>query len=152
MEWTAPLPAVYEPFMGRLRAAEHAGDLPAAVVLADQLEQALEGAYGPLHPYTVNVLTLRAAITARQGVDWFDTVELLTRTALRRDEAGAQPVSETVRAARNAHAAWKRLSLEDPEGAMELCESVVKMLTHFGEERRTQDILKWVEQTRMGSR
>ncbi|MFJ3481691.1 hypothetical protein [Streptomyces microflavus] len=127
------------------------------MVVADELERALEQQYGPLHPYVVNMLSLRAAFTLRavlavdHGGDWYDTAELLTRTAVRRDEAGAQPERETRNTARNAHAAWRRLAKEDPEGAMELCEDVVKMLSRFGEEKRTQEILHWVEKTRMGS-
>ncbi|MGW4954547.1 hypothetical protein [Streptomyces parvulus] len=105
----------------------------------------------------MNVLTLRATFTLRavleapHGGDWYDTVELLTQTAIRRDDAGAQPARSTRETARNAHAAWRRLAKEDPEGAMELCETVVKMLSRFGEENRTQEILEWVEKTRMGT-
>lgn len=150
-EWTAPLPPAHEPALARVRAAEEGGDLPAAVVAAEELERALEAQYGPLHPYTVNVLTLRAMLTARQGVDWYETVELLITTAMRRADAGAQPESETTRAVHNAHGAWRMLAREDPEGAMELCEPLVKMLTHFGEEKRTQHVLNWVDKTRMGS-
>lgn len=151
-DWTAPLPPAYQATYGQLRAAEGAGDLPAAVVLANKLEMELTAEFGPLHPYTVNVLTTRAVLTLRQRTDWYDTVELLIQTALRRRDAGAQPPKDTANAVHNAHAAWRALAGEDPDGAMELCEPLVTMLGHFGEEKRTRDILHWVEETRMGKR
>ncbi|WP_432017658.1 hypothetical protein [Streptomyces hydrogenans] len=148
--WAAPLPPAYQDAYERLRAAHAAGDLPSAVVAADRLETALEAEYGPLHPHTVNMLTVRAWLTLSQRTDWFDTVELLIRTALRRHEAGAEPAQETVRAVQNAHGAWRVLTTEDPDGAMELCEMIAGALDRLGETRRTQDVLNWVEESRMG--
>ncbi|WP_436766837.1 hypothetical protein [Streptomyces sp. URMC 123] len=111
---------------------------------ADALEKALEAQYGPLHPHTVNVLTLRAWLTLCQRTNWFDTVQLLARTALRRHEAGAEPVEDTARAVRNAHAAWRTLANEDPEGAMELCETITSALDRLEQVWRTHDVVKWV--------
>ncbi|MEV6332248.1 hypothetical protein [Streptomyces sp. NPDC051909] len=144
-DWTAPLPPEHQPLYADLRAAESAGDPSAAATLAAKLENELSHRYGPLHPHTVNIATLRASLALRQGTDWYDTVELLVHTALRRREAGAQPVQDTLAAARNAHAAWRRLTREDAEGAVELAPLVAGMLEQFGEDRRTRDVLKWVE-------
>ncbi|MGW5779849.1 hypothetical protein [Streptomyces sp. NPDC003863] len=41
---------------------------------------------------------------------------VLVHTALRRLDAGAHPVQDTVAAARNAHAAWRSLAREDTGG------------------------------------
>ncbi|MFE9500346.1 hypothetical protein [Streptomyces collinus] len=55
-----------------------------------------EAQYGPLHPYPVNLLSLRASLVLRQGADWYETVELLVHTAIRRRDAHAQPFSFSV--------------------------------------------------------
>ncbi|MFF5924176.1 hypothetical protein ACFY8C_38500 [Streptomyces flavochromogenes] len=144
-DWAAPLPPAYQALYDDLRTAESAGDLPNAVALAARLEEELTATYGPLHPHAVNVATLRASLTLRLGGDWYETVELLVHTALRRREAGAQPVQDTVGTARNAHAAWRSLARGDAEGAAELAERVAGMLEQFGEDRRTRDVLDWVE-------
>ncbi|MFD7978763.1 hypothetical protein [Streptomyces sp. NPDC059071] len=150
-DWTAPLPLEHQHLYADLQAAESAGDLTAAAALAAKLEAELTARYGPLHPHPVNVATLRASLTLRQGTDWYDTVELLVHTALRRRDAGAQPVQDTVAAARNAHAAWRTLAREDAEGAAELASSVIEVLEQFGESKRTQDVLRWVESNVLGA-
>lgn len=110
-----------------------------------KLEADLETRYGPLHPHTVNLLSLRASLVLRQGGDWYELVELLVRTAIRRRDAHAQPVQDTLTTARNAHAAWRSLAQEDTEGAAELAEAVAEMLEQFGETKRTRDVLTWAE-------
>ncbi|MFH8582582.1 hypothetical protein [Streptomyces zaomyceticus] len=144
-DWAAPLPPAYQALYDDLRAAESAGRLSAAVAFAGKLEEVLASGYGPLHPHAVNMATLYASLMLRQGTDWYETVELLVHTALRRREAGAQPLQDTVGTARNAHAAWRSLAREDAEGAAELAEKVAGMLEQFGEDRRTRDVLKCVE-------
>ncbi|MFF0561487.1 hypothetical protein [Streptomyces sp. NPDC004266] len=146
-DWTAPLPTAYQPLYDNLQTAANAGNLTEAVALAAKLEEALTADYGPLHPHTVNMLTLRASLTLHHRADWYETVELLVHTALRRREAGAQPAQDTVSAVRNAHAAWRALAKEDAEGATELAPLVAGMLEQFGEDRRTRDVLRWVEET-----
>ncbi|WP_432089585.1 hypothetical protein [Streptomyces sp. bgisy095] len=144
-DWTAPLPAAVAPLYAELRTAESTGDLPQAVTLAAKLEDDLSAQYGPLHPYTVNVLSLRASLVLRQGGDWYETTELLVHTAIRRRDAHAQPVQDTLTTARNAHAAWRSLIKEDAEGAAELAGAVAEMLEQFGETERTRDVLTWAE-------
>ncbi|MFF4583610.1 hypothetical protein ACFY15_35390 [Streptomyces sp. NPDC001373] len=107
------------------------GDLPAAIAAAEKLEAALEAEYGPLHPHTITTLSARAWLTLTQRTDWYDTVQLLIHTALRRGEAGAEPRTETAQVIRNAHSAWHVLAKEDPEGAVELSGPLVDMLTRF---------------------
>ncbi|MFE0654732.1 hypothetical protein ACFVZH_40230 [Streptomyces sp. NPDC059534] len=148
-DWTSPLPAAYQAPYDDLRAAESAGNLADAITAAAKLEEALGVAYGPLHPHAVNMATLKASLTLRQGADWYETVELLVQTAQRRREADAQPVQDTVSAVRNAHAAWRSLAQEDTEGAAELAPLVAGMLEQLGEDRRTRDVLRWVEETAM---
>ncbi|MFB7454676.1 hypothetical protein [Streptomyces sp. NPDC056194] len=53
--------------------------------------------------------------------------------------------------ARNAHAAWRAFAAEDAEGASELAGVVAGMLERFGEDRRTRDVLSWVEATAMAA-
>ncbi|MFJ6251772.1 hypothetical protein ACIQKA_28955, partial [Streptomyces sp. NPDC092045] len=91
-DWTAPLPTAAEPAYTALRTAERTGDLAQAVALATKLETDLEAHYRPLHPYTVNLLSLRPSLALRQGADWYEVVDLLVRTANRRRDAHAQPV------------------------------------------------------------
>lgn len=142
-DWTTPLPAAVEPAYAALRAAEHAGDFAQAVTLSAKLEADLEAQYGPLHPYTVNMLSLRASLALRQGADWYEVVELLVHTAIRRRDAHAQPVQDTLTTARNAHAAWRTLMKEDAEGAAELAGAVAEMLEQLGETKRTHNVLAW---------
>ncbi|MGW0121716.1 hypothetical protein [Streptomyces sp. NPDC003327] len=148
-DWTAPLPAAYQPLYDDLQTAANAGNLTEAVALAAKLEETLTADYGPLHPHAVNMLTLRASLILHHRADWYETVELLVHTAQRRREADAQPVQDTVSAVRNAHAAWRTLAREDPEGATELAPLVAGLLEASGDERRTRDVLRWVEETAM---
>ena len=110
--------------------------------MADQLETALVRQYGTHHPYTVRVLITRAWLTLRNGAEWAEVTELLLDAAERRQEVKAQPEADTVRTTRNAHAAWCRLRVEDPETALELCERLLGFLD--GDELRAGDIVWWV--------
>ncbi|MFI8106684.1 hypothetical protein [Streptomyces sp. NPDC086023] len=89
---------------------------------------------------TVIVLTTRAWLTLIQRTDPRGTAELLITTALRRQAARARPEAETIRAARNAHAVWRILRRQDPEGAREIAESLADMLAILGEDVRRQDV------------
>ncbi|MEV8628613.1 hypothetical protein [Streptomyces sp. NPDC051079] len=143
--WAAPLPPEHQLLYTELLTAESAGDLTAATDLAAKLEDELTARFGPLHPHTVNLLTLRASLTLRQRTDWYETVEVLVQTALRRREAGAEPEQDTAAAVRNAHAAWRALARDDAEGAAELAALVAGMLEQFGDAKRTHDVLRWAE-------
>ncbi|MFD6280687.1 hypothetical protein ACFWFI_34740 [Streptomyces sp. NPDC060209] len=147
-EWAAPLPPQYASAWAELVAHEKAGRLVEAIVAAAQLETALAGAFGPLAPPTVNVLTTRAAFTVRrveETEDWAETTELLVQTAQRRREAGA-PEDETQRVISNAHAAWIRLAVEDPEYARETAEPVLVLLgDHPENKRRAQAVIRVLE-------
>ncbi|MFE7412713.1 hypothetical protein [Streptomyces laurentii] len=150
-DWTAPLPVTHQPAYAALLAAEAAGRLDDAAAQAADLEEDLAAHYGSLHPYTVNLATLRASLVLRHGADWYEITELLVRTALRRREAGAQPAHDTRSVVRNAHAAWRALAGEDAEGAAELAGPVVEMLERFEEDRRVRDVLAWAERHAMGA-
>ncbi|MEU7153818.1 hypothetical protein AB0B15_38260 [Streptomyces sp. NPDC045456] len=141
-DWGAPLPPAYGLLWGQLVAHEKAGALVEAIITADQLETALAGQYGPHHPHTVNVLSTRAWLTLRKGAEWAEVTELLLDTAERRQEAKAQPETDTARTTRNAHAAWCRLRAEDPETALDLSERLLGLLD--GDELRARDIVRWV--------
>ncbi|MEU9237106.1 hypothetical protein [Streptomyces subrutilus] len=143
--WGSPLPAAHHDTWAQVLAAHGAGDIPAAIILAEKVESALEAEYGPLHPHTVTALSARAWLTLARQSDQYATVELLIHTALRRREAHAQPRTETAQVVRNAHAAWRSLGKEDPEGALELSGALADMLTKFGWQSRTQDVLRWVD-------
>ncbi|MFJ5099248.1 hypothetical protein [Streptomyces sp. NPDC088557] len=147
-DWHAPLPPECHPVYTRLRDAEAAGDLPGAVALAARLTDDLSARYGPLHPHAVNMLTVHASLTLRHGDDWYETTDLLTRTAQRRHEAHAHPEQDTVHAARNAHAAWRTLTTQDPEGAAELAPALAGVLDQLGEDRRVRDVVAWAERDR----
>jgi hypothetical protein len=113
-EWTAPVPEQYGPLWAELVAPETAGRLPEAAAAA-QLETALAGAYGPLAPVTVQVMTTQAWLTLRQveaSEEWAEMTELLVQTAQCRREAQA-PEEDTKRLIRNAHAVWLRLARDD---------------------------------------
>jgi len=153
-EWMAPLPASFRLLWGQLVAQEHAarqgaGTLADAIVTADHLETALAQQYGTQHPYTVNVMTVRAWLTLRNTVvAWAETVELLVETAQRRRETRAQPQSDTELLIRNAHAAWRKLRQEDPESARELAEPLLNLLETIPTEvgaRRARDVVHWIE-------
>ncbi|MBT1189001.1 hypothetical protein HET69_34720, partial [Streptomyces sp. CJ_13] len=126
-----------------LWAAHAAGDLPTAVVLAHRLEVQLEAEYGPSHPDTITVLSARAWLTLIQRTDPRGTAELLITTALRRQAARARSELETARAARNAHAVWRNLRDQDPEGAREMAEPLADRLAILGEDVRRRDVLDW---------
>ncbi|WP_098019110.1 hypothetical protein [Streptomyces sp. b62] len=147
-EWAAPLPPQYASVWAELVAHEQAGRLVEAIVAAAQLEAALSGAFGPLAPPTVNVMTTRAAFTVRrveETEDWAETMELLVQTAQRRREAGA-PEDETQRVISNAHAVWIRLAVEDPEYARETAEPVLVLLGDQPEnKRRAQAVIRVLE-------
>lgn len=129
-EWTARVPEQYGPLWAEIVAHETAGRLPEATAAAAQLETALTGAYGPLAPVTVQVMTTRAWLTLRQveaSEEWAETTELLVQTAQRRQEAKA-PEEDTKRLIRNAHAVWLRLARDDAEFARETAEPVLALL------------------------
>lgn len=152
-EWAAPLPGEYRLLWRQLVAQEHAarqetGSLADAIVTAHHLETSLTQQYGPQHPYTVNVMTVRAWLTLRNTVAWAETVELLVETAQRRRETRAQPQSDTELLIRNAHAAWRKLRQEDPESARELAEPLLNLLETIPTEvgaRRARDVVHWIE-------
>ncbi|MFJ1664582.1 hypothetical protein [Streptomyces anthocyanicus] len=148
-EWAAPLPPQYATAWAEVVEHERAGRLVEAIVAAAQVEAALAGAFGPLAPPTVNVMTVRATFTVRrveETEEWAETTELLVQTAQRRREAGA-PEDETQRVISNAHAAWVRLALEDAEGARETAESVLALLGDRPEHKRRVEavfrLLEW---------
>ncbi|WP_327135959.1 hypothetical protein OG311_38410 (plasmid) [Streptomyces sp. NBC_01343] len=85
-----------------------------------------------------------------QRADWFSTVELLICAVLRRREVGAEPRTETAQTLRNAHAAWRALAAEDPEGALELSGALVDVLGKFGWKSRSEDVVRWVDKTMSG--
>lgn len=146
VRWGAPLPAAHEEAWGRLLAAHGAGDTATAIALAERTEAALEAEYGPLHPYTVQVLSARAWLVLGRHDDLSATVRLLVRTALRRRRAGAEPRSETAQVARNAHAAWRSLAATDPRQALELSGPLTDMLGELGWPGRAQDVVRRVEE------
>ncbi|WP_331720126.1 hypothetical protein OG762_51760 (plasmid) [Streptomyces sp. NBC_01136] len=150
-EWAALLPAEYRPLWGQLTAHVSAATYPEAIITADHLERALGQQYGPLHPHTVNVLTVRAWLTlvsAAYTQEWAETAELLVETAQRRQEAKA-PEDETHRTIRNAHGAWLLLTRQDPESARELAEPLLTLLVSLPMEvehaRRAQSVVRWIE-------
>lgn len=122
-------------------AARAAGDVPTAVALAYKLEVSLAGQFGDLDPSTVTVLTARAWLTLCQRTDWQGTTELLITTALRCQAAKYRPEADTMRTARNAHAAWHVLREEDPEAAADLAAPLADMLAILGEEQLHRDVL-----------
>ncbi|MFZ3475730.1 hypothetical protein ACODT3_40155 [Streptomyces sp. 4.24] len=123
-------------------AAHAAGDLPTAVALAYKLEASLSGQFGDLDASTITVLTARAWLTLCQRTDWHGTTELLIATALRRQGAKYRPEADTMRTARNAHAAWHILREEDPEAAAGLAAPLADMLAILGEDDRHRDVLE----------
>ncbi|MFI7142849.1 hypothetical protein ACIBQ5_35660 [Streptomyces massasporeus] len=159
-EWAAPLPASFRILWGQLVAQEHAarngtGSLADAIVTAHHLETALAQQYGPQHPYTVNVMTVRAWLTLRNTTAWAETVELLVETAQRRQETKARPAADTDLLIRNAHAAWRKLTKEDPESAREIAEQVLTLLVSLPTDpesppserdaKRARDVVHWIE-------
>ncbi|MFF6852744.1 hypothetical protein [Streptomyces antimycoticus] len=141
-DWTGPLPDPYQPLFAQAQAHDRAGDLRAAIITAHSLEQALANQYGPHQPLTIGALTYRAWLTLRSN-DWAEIADLLIQTALRRQEANAQPEADTTRCIRNAHAAWRHLRQEDPEYALETANELVRILGD--DTRRTTDVIRWIE-------
>lgn len=89
--------------------AHHAaGDLPAAVTAACELETALSGWSGESDA-TIPVLIARAWLALCRRADWHGTRELFIATALRCRAAQHRPEADTVRTARNVHAVWHLL-------------------------------------------
>ncbi|MEU8779839.1 hypothetical protein [Streptomyces sp. NPDC048606] len=150
--WGTPLPTHHLDTWTQLRTAHAAGDTSTATVLAKRLETTLESEYGPLHPYTVGALSALAwqAGNQQNPDDPIGTVTLLIRVALRRGSAGAEPKAETDHIIRSAHEAWHALAAEDSEAAIELSTPLVDMLTRFGQESRTHDVVRWVEEAVSG--
>ncbi|GGU50006.1 hypothetical protein [Streptomyces violascens] len=145
-EWAAPLPSdmTYRLQWAQLVRQEQAGALAEAIITADRIETALTEQYGPQHPHTVNVLTVRAWLTLRAGGELAELVELLIETAERRQEAKA-PAEDTLRAIRNAHVLWRYLTGEDAVTARELAESLLVLLDLDDDGRRARDVVRWVE-------
>ncbi|MFF4392933.1 hypothetical protein ACFY0G_40365 [Streptomyces sp. NPDC001552] len=153
-DWASPLPAAYRARLEGLRAQDEAGALPDAIITAHRIERDLAEEYGPKHPHTINVLTLRAGLTVRSTVTdehWADTAELLIDTAERRRDAGAPP-AETVRVIANAHAVWRKLRKEDPETARELASRLVDIIDYLAllgaeadGEARARDVFRWMQ-------
>ncbi|MFD0270865.1 hypothetical protein ACFVGY_30520 [Streptomyces sp. NPDC127106] len=153
-DWTGPLPATYRVRMEGLRAQDEAGALADAIVTAYRIETDLAQEYGPKHPHTLNMMTLRAGLTVRSTATdghWADTAELLIETAERRRDAGAPP-AETIRVIANAHAVWRKLREQDPETARELASrllDIIDALALLGSEdngeARARDVVRWMQ-------
>ncbi|MEV4506048.1 hypothetical protein [Streptomyces klenkii] len=141
--WEQPLPAHHHALFEHLIAAARAGDLIAAIVAAVTLESALEREFGPHHPHTINVLTLRAWLTLRQQPYGHETAQLLLYTAARRHEAGALPYEDTARCARNAHAVWREAARTDPAMGAALSVGLLQVLELLGERDRAHDVRAW---------
>ncbi|MCH0567235.1 hypothetical protein [Streptomyces sp. MUM 2J] len=107
-DWLTPLPSEFQQMLAQLKEAESAGQLAAADMLARDLEEVLEDGFGPAHPYTVNVRSVRAYLALRMG-DWRSSMDLHLQAAERRHQQQA-PRGETLRLARNAHFCWKHLA------------------------------------------
>jgi hypothetical protein len=94
-----------------VRQAEQDGNLDAAAAAAEDLESALVDANGETHPHTVNAIHVRAYL-ALLAEDWAPCTRLHLTAAQLRHRLGA-PADETLRLARNATAAWRRLEEGD---------------------------------------
>lgn len=150
-DWAAPLPLTYDPLWARLTDRIGAGTYPEALATADALETALGREYGPLHPHTVNALTVRAWLTllsAARTHEWAETAAHLVETTQRRQAARA-PASETHRTIRNAHAVWTLLTRQDPETARELAGLLLPLLAALPvaeeQERYARSVARWIE-------
>ncbi|CAM5274343.1 hypothetical protein SALBM311S_02522 [Streptomyces alboniger] len=140
VDWMAPLPPEYQEMLDAVKGAEEAGNLAAAEVAAQDLEDALEDAFGPAHPYTVNVVAVRAIFAARRAA-WATGLELHMRAAWLRHDQQA-PREETLRLARNAHFCWKHLvapcrkhpGTHDPAEAQRRVQDLLRVLRHVGVE------------------
>ncbi|MDO0939230.1 hypothetical protein QQY66_48890 [Streptomyces sp. DG2A-72] len=153
-EWNSPLPEEYRAPWEQLATHQRAGALAEAIVTAYQLETDLTKQFGPLHPHTVNVLTVRAWLTLASTAhthEWAETTELLVETAQRQRDAMA-PQEESARVLRNAHGAWRLLRDQDAESAREIAEPLLNLLVAFpspshaeANARRARDIIHWIE-------
>ncbi|WP_367138993.1 MULTISPECIES: hypothetical protein [Streptomyces] len=143
--WQLPLPPHYQPLFEHVTAADRAGDLVAAIVAAATLETALAQEFGPLHPHTVNILTLRAWLTLRRQPHEHETAQLLLQTATCRHEAGALPYEDTARCARNAHVVWREVARTDPGAGAALCADALRVLELLGEVGRARDVRAWCD-------
>ncbi|MGK5543372.1 hypothetical protein ACSNOH_01305 [Streptomyces sp. URMC 127] len=139
-DWQQPLPAHHQPLFEHLTAADRAGDLVAAIVTAATLETALEREFGPHHPHTINIVTLRAWLTLRQQPYDHETAQLLLHTATRRHEARALPYEETARCVRNAHAVWRKTARTDPSRGRAASTELLQLLERLGERDRARDV------------
>ncbi|MEU9336025.1 hypothetical protein AB0D49_23075 [Streptomyces sp. NPDC048290] len=152
-DWAAPLPGAYGPLWARLTEGVAAGHYPEAVAAADRLESVLGRDFGPLHPYTVNTLTVRAwlaLLSAPRTHAWAETAAHLVETTQRRRAAEA-PDEETHRTLRNAHAVWTVLTRRDPGTARELAALLLPLLATLpAEEERHRcatAVARWVDGT-----
>ncbi|MGW3424489.1 hypothetical protein [Streptomyces phaeochromogenes] len=140
VDWMAALPADFEEMFARVQTAGVEGGAVAAAVAAEDLEDALDDAFGPMHPYTVNVLGLRASLVLHTA-DWRTSMELHLRAAERRHLMQA-PRAETLRLAHNAHFCWKHLvkpsvkypGTHDPAAAAQWTGEVLRVLRTVGVE------------------
>ncbi|MFE4497110.1 hypothetical protein ACFRKD_32160 [Streptomyces niveus] len=142
-EWSEALPPDYQILWEQLGNQERAGALADAIITADHLERVVTQQYGTHHRLTVNMLTLRAWLTLCATTEWAEVIELLVQTARRRQEADAHPQEETARLIRNAHAGWRKLTVDDPEYARELADQVFRLLDT--DAARARDVIKWIE-------
>ncbi|MFI9005530.1 hypothetical protein [Streptomyces sp. NPDC053541] len=140
-DWTADLPPALSSAWAQLITQERAGHLAEAILAAEHLEHALAQHYGPDHVAPVHVLTFRAWLTLRLGDSWAETTALLVEAVQRRQGAPV-PQDETDRLARNAHAAWRRLTEQDPDYAREIASDVMDLLDP--DDKRSHDIVRWL--------
>ncbi|MFD8597727.1 hypothetical protein ACFV1L_22255 [Kitasatospora sp. NPDC059646] len=141
--WNAPPPAEYRPLLAQMRTQQEAGDYEFVVKTSLLLELTFAQLYGELHPYTVNMLSLRAWLTNQRGEDWADVVETFLATVERRRKAGA-PATDTERMAVDAYRAWRKLTQDDPERALKTATALVEALDH--DERRANAVITWSEE------
>ncbi|MFF2548376.1 hypothetical protein ACFVUY_38265 [Kitasatospora sp. NPDC058063] len=140
--WEEPMPAAYRPLLHRMRAQQEAGDYDGALATAELVECALAELFGPLHPHTVNLLSIRAWLTYRRGADWAEAAEIALAAVERRRQANA-PRADTERLAVDAYRVWRRLTQDDPAFAQELANRLVEVLDH--DEKRAKSVIGWVE-------
>jgi hypothetical protein len=146
-EWTGPLPHSYQDHYAKLWNMGVSGDLPAALTSAWDLEKQFTTTFGPRHPYTVRVLTVRAWLTLRQHRGSPGTVRLLIYTALCRREAQAQPAAETDRLITTALGEWQQLTAGTPTYAMDLSSHLLRLMGHLPQQ--AAQVEQWVEEHRM---
>ncbi|MGW1624292.1 hypothetical protein [Streptomyces sp. NPDC002172] len=140
VDWMAPLPEEFREMFEQVKGADGTGQLAAAAVAAQDLEDALDDAFGPVHPYTVNVLAVRAYLNLRMG-HWAMAMALYLQAAERRHQQQA-PREETLRLARQGHFCWKHLAKPspkhpgayDPATAIQWTAEVLRVLRTVGAE------------------